>query len=390
VQRYPGDPEVWYELGEALYHWPTPGRTTPDDVVQAFDRVIALDSAFGPAYVHPIELEFQRGRPEAARRYLDAYLALNQTDPNSEGMELVARLMTPARSSSDIARQLDAASSYVLFAILWVTRHFPDSAETAVRVARSLLRSRPSGEPVFDLAEVRQWGLSRALADRGHLREAFGLAESLLPDDLVYLALAGAVPPEQAQASFREWMRAESLDEISFDLLSGRLGALSWWSSRRDTAALRRAGSSWDALLRRAGGARELELWARYGVAASQAHLTLARADTVNAATRFAALPDTVCACVPDRLLTARLLAARGQPQQAKAVLDGIWFANWDPNAGILMLERARIADRLGQREAAGALYRFVVDLWKRADPELQPYVAEARNGLERLSAERP
>jgi hypothetical protein len=228
------------------------------------------------------------------------------------------------------------------------------------------------------------------LADRGHLREAVGLAESLLPDDLVYLALAGVVPPKQAQASFHEWMRAESLDEISFDLLSGRLGALSWWSSRRDTAALRKTGSSWDALLRRAGGASELELWARYGLAASEAHLALARADTAEAATRFAALPDTVCPCVPDRLLTARLLSARGQAQQAKALLDRIWFVNWDPNAGILVLERARMADRLGQREAAGELYQFVADLWKDAEPELQPYVVEARDRIARLSANRP
>jgi hypothetical protein len=96
-----------------------------------------------------------------------------------------------------------------------------------------------------------------------------------------------------------------------------------------------------------------------------------------------------VCPCVPDRLLTARLLAASGQEQQAKAALDRIWFANWDPSAGMLLLERARIADRLGQREAAGELYRFVAELWKKADPELQPYVAEARDRSERLSAER-
>jgi hypothetical protein len=243
---------------------------------------------------------------------------------------------------------------------------------------------------VFDLPEVRKWGLGRALADRGHLREALGQAENFLPDDLVYLALAGAVPPAQAQASFREWMQVGDREQLSFDLLSGRLGALSWWSSRRDTAALRKAASSWDALMRKAGGARELELWARYGAAASQAHLALARADTAEAATRFSALPDTVCPCVPDRLLTARLLAARGQAKEARAVLDRIWLASWDPSAGKLVLEGARIADRLGQREAAEGLYRFVVDLWKRADPELQPYVAEARERLERLSAERP
>ena len=56
----------------------------------------------------------------------------------------------------------------------------------------------------------------------------------------------------------------------------------------------------------------------------------------------------------------------------------------------MLVLERARIADRLGQRETAEELYHFVAERWKKADPELQPYVAEARERWERLSAERP
>ena len=70
-------------------------------------------------------------------------------------------------------------------------------------------------------------------------------------------------------------------------------------------------------------------------------------------------------------------------------MLDRIWLAAWDPRAGMLVLERARVADRLGQRQVAAGLYLFVADLWKRADPELQRYVAEARDRLERLS-ERP
>jgi hypothetical protein len=48
------------------------------------------------------------------------------------------------------------------------------------------------------------------------------------------------------------------------------------------------------------------------------------------------------------------------------------------------------MADRLGQREAAGELYQYVADLWKNAEPELQPYVAEARDRMERLSANPP
>ena len=385
VQRYPGDPEVWYELGDALYHWPAPRRTTVDGMLNAFDRAIALDSAFGPAYIHPIELAFQVGRIDAARRYLDAYLALNQTDPNSEGMGLVAKLLATGQPSPEATRQLQAASSYVLSAAGWVLRSIPDSAESAVQVARALVQSRPSGEPVFDLPTVRRWWLGRALADRGHLREAYSLAEDLSPDDFVYLALAGTVPGQRADATFRKWMLTADPKQLSFELLSGRLGALSWWSSRRDTTALRRASLGWDALARGAGGSRELELWARYGVAATQAHLALARRDTTEAVRRFGALPDSVCPCLPDRILTARLLTANGQAVQARALLERIWPVNWDPSAELLVLERARVADRLGQREQAAGLYRYVADLWRSADPALQPYVAEARARLQRL-----
>jgi hypothetical protein len=281
-------------------------------------------------------------------------------------------------------RQLDSASSYVLFSVLWVMRDIPDSAETAVQVARSLLRSRRSGEPVFDQPSIRKWGLGRALADRGYLREAYVFAEDLLPDDVVYFTLAGTVPARKADATFRQWMAISDPKEISFDLLSGRLGALSWWSSRRDTTALRRASAGWEALARSGGRLKELQLWGRYGVASSQAHLALARGDTAGAVTRFSALPDTICPCLPDRIVTARLLVTRGQAEQAKGILERTWPVNWDPSAPMVILERARVADQLGRRDEAAALYQYVANLWRNADPELQPYVTEARAWLQR------
>jgi hypothetical protein len=54
------------------------------------------------------------------------------------------------------------------------------------------------------------------------------------------------------------------------------------------------------------------------------------------------------------------------------------------------------VADRLGQlyeakgnREKAAHYYAKFVDLWKDADPELQPRVAEAKARLARLGGER-
>ena len=38
------------------------------------------------------------------------------------------------------------------------------------------------------------------------------------------------------------------------------------------------------------------------------------------------------------------------------------------------------------EREKAIESYRFVTEAWRRPDPELQPYVSEARDGLARLA----
>jgi hypothetical protein len=52
-------------------------------------------------------------------------------------------------------------------------------------------------------------------------------------------------------------------------------------------------------------------------------------------------------------------------------------------------LLRGRVAERIGEREQAVRSYSWVVGMWRRPDPELEPYVTEAREGLERLTAEK-
>jgi len=82
------------------------------------------------------------------------------------------------------------------------------------------------------------------------------------------------------------------------------------------------------------------------------------------------------------------LLWARGLDQKAEVWLDydnitvprpvfDVWFA----------LLRGRVSERLGKPEKAAAGYRLVAASWEHADPELQVYVSEAREGLKRLGA---
>jgi hypothetical protein len=84
------------------------------------------------------------------------------------------------------------------------------------------------------------------------------------------------------------------------------------------------------------------------------------------------------------------LLAAEGQAQQAGAVLDQwVWKAE-GPFVVLGRLEQGRIAESLNQSQKARDSYQFVVDVWRHADVELEPYVREARGGLERLAAAEP
>jgi serine/threonine-protein kinase len=52
-------------------------------------------------------------------------------------------------------------------------------------------------------------------------------------------------------------------------------------------------------------------------------------------------------------------------------------------------MERARVLEKLGQRDNAAANYAFVAAAWRTADPELQPYVTEATTALRRLKQKR-
>jgi hypothetical protein len=51
-------------------------------------------------------------------------------------------------------------------------------------------------------------------------------------------------------------------------------------------------------------------------------------------------------------------------------------------------MERGRVNERLGNRDKAVQSYSFVAAVWRNADPELQPYVKEAKEALARLSTE--
>jgi serine/threonine-protein kinase len=374
--RYPNDPEVWYVVGEARFHdgYGSIFDMSEAEVRDAFNRSVALDSAFSPAYIHLVELGFTVDGGNAGRAAAHNYLARNPDGDHADGVRLVELVTDPGRPANDpeVQKSLDGATSEALFKAWTVVRRWPDSAETAMRFLRVLSR-RPRSSKTFskDSTKLAAY-LPLQLAYRGRLNEAY-LELGNRPSRLfAQLALLGAVDPDTASAVFAGWLAA-GRPEVR--------NALPWWAARGDTASIAgfirsRAKSS------QAQPAKGVD----YDAQAAQGYLLLARHDTSGAAKAFAALSDTLCLrCDQDHLAAAKLLAKRRDFGGADKILRQRLYSLVSPTEIMMALERGRVAEAAGQREVALRAYQLVKNAWGRGDPEVQSYVREAEQRIRRL-----
>ncbi|HEX6105894.1 MAG TPA: serine/threonine-protein kinase [Gemmatimonadales bacterium] len=406
ARRYPDDPEIWYLLGDLRMHGTPPLGGMAAPALEAFDRAIALDSGFAPAYEHVLELALELGRTERAAEYARAYPAPYAAGLDAASVRLVRMIFDSGGVRSPaVARAVrTATASTLMTAGTEHLRWWPDSAESAVVLLRELLRGdhdvSDAPPPAADSLMWRQH-LASALAFRGRLRAAAEVHGRLLTDPTASrfsamsdpfhdLALLGRIADSLVRRTYAAGLGPESDWDAggSFLGLTPRyLGGLLWWQSRGDTASIKR-------FARRAGEATRSThpravLHGRYFAAAAAAYLVLARGDSAGAERLFQALPDMLCltgGCFPEKLTLARLLAARGEDRGAATIL-GQWstLGGSRPAAVLAALERGRIAERLGERATALERYRFVIEAWRHADPELEVYVTEARAALTRL-----
>lgn len=183
----------------------------PEAALEPFDRAIALDSAFAPAYIHPVEIALERQDPEAARRYIDGYLASDPTDMHAGGERLVRLLLDSPVSSEQTQQVLDTASANALSPAMLAFWWYPDSTEWGLRLARRLAEGRPGNPPWDDPEMGRGFEIMQAIS-RGRVREAAGLLppgdyNSLEAIGFLNLALLGAVPADSVSARVQRWIR---------------------------------------------------------------------------------------------------------------------------------------------------------------------------------------
>jgi hypothetical protein len=317
-------------------------------------------------------------------------------------------VLDPTQSgAADTARLVDSASvSDIWRAVFDILGFLTDSAETQVRLIRKMGEPhRSAGGDAGWVLDSLMWPqyLAVVLAYRGHLREAYQTNRRLLLDpsaskwsEFFYdpfldLALLGAVPDSVAGPVF-----AHALDPTGrwdSEWTPRHLRGIPWWLAHGDTVSLRRFAARAAEETRRPHPPLAI-LRARLLGATATAYAALARGDSAGALAHLEAIPDTLClegftTCFHLNLTLARLLSARGDDRRAGALLERWrWGGGPGPWFVLATLELGRVAERLGEREKAIESYRFVTEAWRRPDPELQPFVAEARQALRRLTAE--
>jgi len=382
VRRYPNDPELWYMLGDARFHAGSLAGLQPHAALEAFDRAIALDSAFTPSYVHAIALAIDEGGTEAGRRYAEAFLTAGAMGTYAQSTDLVVRLMDPATRPAAVRYLADTADSHLVMTVWLALGRWMDSAETMV----GMLRARADREDkTGKKSNVSVFMFPSALAARGHIKDA--APRSTFPALLTQYALVGAISRDSATRLARGWVVAPG---------DGLLFAIPLLAAAHDTATILTA-------IRRVEAVRQhpppnlppvAKEFLGYILVAQRAYLALARGDSAEALRLFDTAPDTAAfgGNQIDDLVHAQLLTARGRPADAAALLERP-PVGFNPGVSVIeilrALERGRVNERLGNRDRAIEGYALVVRAWRNADPELEGYVEEARTALARLSAEK-
>ncbi|HJU73876.1 MAG TPA: serine/threonine-protein kinase [Gemmatimonadaceae bacterium] len=387
AERFPEDPEIWFKLGDARFHFRFfhPSTQTLADTRAAFDRAVALDSTFAPSYIHLVQVLNQLDDVDAMRLAMQRFLALEPGGEQAEGFRVATKLLDPKtpRDPKSLGALFSSADRNAMGTVYGTVLFLNDTAETQVTFARVMRGGIDAGSVPAQFAPMARLGAAQGLLVRGHLREALEVAPTymsliaqaglvgVLPVDSVDRAVAGGL--SRARAGNMVVVGSDPPNNDAFQ------AALLWYTMRGNRAGAQRTVDA----IRRSSRVH-------FPAPLASGVIALASHDTASAI-RYLTMPDSMCLtwCLFARFHVARLLAARGDDAAAAKLYDqdynvsGVTRVMW-------MLDRGRVNQRLGNRQKAIDSYAYVVAAWHRPDAELQPFVDEARRGLAALRSDAP
>ena len=392
VTEYPEDLEGWYTYGEALYHLRELEPTDPDTIMAAFDKVIAGDSALTPAVIHPLELTTMYRDTARFGRYLRLFE--RTAPPRQAAAHRVAAELAWGPAPSDSAIRAAVASvPYVAFQAM--ASSYRDETATSdtvlARVAR-LQNALPANSPGRRFAPI---GRGFALIGFGRLREVQALVDTvaaLSPGAaaglLGYPVVLGIAPRSFGGARLDSLLSRDP-DATASPRRTAYVEATKAMVVGKTEEAIRKASEGLElpdgspdstinrALLKATVG------WAR-----------MAQGDTAGGVEDLRSSLDRSGRPNTDETAFLRFqlaLALAAGKQTRKEGISRLRFG-FDNTALYLVpltyLALGRTYEAAGKPDSAAMAYGRFVRLWDKADPELQSRVAEAREALQRLTAE--
>lgn len=375
TRRYPDDAEAWYMLAEMYYHLPE-ALAGLDDAQHAFERAVALDPAFLPYRIHLNELAFMN--PPDSVRAATLLAEFREISPSSEhgraGQVALSLAFGDSTTRAKAIAAFDTLDTETLRPVNSNLFH-PRFWEAQEAVVLELL-DRGITRP-----QVLYWG---NLLKRGKLSRALTFIDD--PGGPDYFPMCALFNAWTMGIPIPEDLLEERLSLTPADTIASPLTACGgayavdmkrWKAHEQGIAAHRRladralaAGDSVGHRIQR-GNVSALEGYARWRRGDLEGALSLLRSAALDAPW------DQI------NFWIGQILIEQGQPAEA---IPYIRASRYNPLADLYI---ARAYEMMEEYDRAHEAYGSIVEHWSDADPELQPFVEQGRQGLIRTGGVR-
>jgi DNA-binding SARP family transcriptional activator/TolB-like protein len=402
---YPEDPEAWYRLGEAIHHLgPLRGRPL-SAAAESFGRAAALDLLSPESLYHLVQINALLGDTSAARRHARTALTASPSGARTPQLLVLDALLSGTRGTwGDLLAELASEDDFTIVSAAYSAGVFAGDLHRAREVAALLTSSsRTPDTRAFGhlLVASLELSLGRWEAARSNLGALRALDARRGDDALALLGTAPATPltdRELRELQARLWEDPAPAPASGWWAQAPELRWLPRWYARARVAERLQDEAHRDALLAQLPAlTRDTALIAdlsagitsgfAYGRGEPLPSIPLPGPLRAGIRSEHSVLSGSLSQPAR-RQLQAALLAGRGQEREALDWYESLSaYSLSDLVHGVpALVERARLHERLGEREQAAALYHRFLTAWSHADPELQPMVAEAREGLRRVA----
>jgi tetratricopeptide (TPR) repeat protein len=382
VRTYPDYAVAWFGLGELYYHR---GRMIPvsvEDAHRSFTRAVELDPQFAPYRIHIIDLAFQID-PDSAQvaRLIAEYKRLASADAAyTRRMESAFDLAFGDQEHRDRALAgLDTLDLQML--------RFTPSMLTHPRFWPQLEAVYLARERRGDAGPLTTRDMFRSAAmGRGYLRKALEYLDRPQATTVdrgcrpVHAHINGfPVPPDRLEEAAAVLSQIDSTSERVLPYCAALLAAAQGrWADYARAVEL-----AWD-VWRREVDAGRLRWSTKPNALAVEAYGLWRQGDPEAAVEKLEEV-RRYQAGIWVRTVLGYVLMDLERWEEAVPYLRNWQFRTYSH----MHYHLARAYEGMGEYGKATKEYAFFVEAWEDADPELQPWVEDARRALERLAPDR-